>query len=99
MEVVHPRVAIDTAPHPTRLALRLELDDPSIVLQAATRNPHLDNIREAPHHSPLGQHGVQADPITRGEIIRSQRIDCRTSRRHHRIELLSAHGLYSSTGV
>ncbi|CAN5869855.1 hypothetical protein BH24ACT6_BH24ACT6_14580 [soil metagenome] len=99
MEVVHPRVAIDTAPHPTRLALRLELDDPSIVLQAATRNPHLDNIREAPHHSPLGQHGVQADPITRPEINGRQRIDRRPDPLHHRIELLSAHGLYPSTGV
>ena len=35
MEVVHAGVAIDTAPHPTRPSLRLELGDALVLVHAA----------------------------------------------------------------
>jgi len=34
MEVIHPRLAINTPSHPTRLALRLELGDAFVLLHA-----------------------------------------------------------------
>jgi len=68
-------------------------------LTSTTRDPHLEHIREAPHRPPLGEHGVQPDPVTRPEINRRQPIDRRTSRRHQRIELPHIHAPHSSTAV